>query len=323
MLLVGNLLADAQHHINSFFEDHGIVALETQELRDDTVITVFHRKEDVVWSRVVYSIIDMRYKQNFELYFPINPTNPKYQSLFHLTLVAIAEGNVPVYAKPANPEDGLIPNFMQVQPLSMEDIKNQLDSEGESEDIELSPTTGDGEEGSAANENGEPVVATVIDNNASIYEFNNEGKLQIRDDYYKAYVPNQYKYLIQEVIFFDKHYSRLYRQIMAVAPLYTPKSTERDQPYEALYKQIVFWIPFKYLRPHMAHQHMISSKNSTKRLTFDEFFAKRLYASYLVGEDNIYDRVIPQYLRTEPELKKEQKRIETELLNFEQDLWEY
>jgi hypothetical protein len=35
------------------------------------------------------------------------------------------------------------------------------------------------------------------------------------------------------------------------------------------------------------------------------------------------NRMIPDYATTNEEIKAEQDRIERELLNFEQDLWEY
>ena len=73
----------------------------------------------------------------------------------------------------------------------------------------------------------------------------------------------------------------------------------------------------------MAMQYAIPNRNETKRVTYDEFFQKRLFTSYIVGEGNMYNRYIPDYAISEDEIKKEQKRIETELLNFEQDLWEY
>ena len=60
------------------------------------------------------------------------------------------------------------------------------------------------------------------------------------------------------------------------------------------------------------------------------FFIKKLYSSYLVGASNVYDRMIPDYVsynedteQYHAEILKEQERIERELLNFEQDLWEY
>ena len=37
----------------------------------------------------------------------------------------------------------------------------------------------------------------------------------------------------------------------------------------------------------------------------------------------MYNRWIPDYALKESDVKKEQARIATELLNFEQDLWEY
>ena len=72
LLFAGVFTANAQHQINSFFNQNGTIRLETQELDEasDTLASVFHRTEDVVWSRLIYRVIDMRYKQNYQLYFP-------------------------------------------------------------------------------------------------------------------------------------------------------------------------------------------------------------------------------------------------------------
>ena len=74
-LISATLGMQAQHRINSFFDELGTVRIETQELDEnaDTIATIFHRSDDIVWSRIIYRIIDMRYKQNFQLYFPTNP----------------------------------------------------------------------------------------------------------------------------------------------------------------------------------------------------------------------------------------------------------
>ena len=92
---------------------------------------------------------------------------------------------------------------------------------------------------------------------------------------------------------------------------------------EALHESIVCWIPFDELRPYLAMQYIIPNRNETKRVTYDEFFQKRLFTSYIVGEGNMYNRMIPDYEKSYEGIKKEQERIATELLNFEQDLWEY
>ena len=97
----------------------------------------------------------------------------------------------------------------------------------------------------------------------------------------------------------------------------------KDNVMTALREAITFWIPFDALRPYLAMQYVIPSQHETKRVTFDDFFQKRLYSSYIVGEGNMYNRFIPEYSMQEGDIKKEQARIENELLTFEQDLWEY
>jgi gliding motility associated protien GldN len=142
---------------------------------------------------------------------------------------------------------------------------------------------------------------------------------------YKGFVRNQLKYIIQEIIFFDKHYSRLYSKILAIAPLHADNTTyyEGQSVMEALYGQILFWVPFDAFRPYMAKQYVMQSDNNSKRVTYDDFFIKKLYSSYIIGTSNVYDRMIPDYATTPEDIAREQERVEWELLSAEQDLWEY
>ena len=129
--------------------------------------------------------------------------------------------------------------------------------------------------------------------------------------------------MIQEVVFFNRHYSRLYSKILAIAPLYAGNVSESDTPMQALYKQILFWVPFDSFRPYMAQQYVTPRGNDSRRVTFEDFFALKKYSSYIVGANNVYSRMIPEIATTREEIQKEQQRIENELLNAEQDLWEY
>ena len=49
LALLACVMSYAQHRINSFFDDMGIVRLETQELKEssDTLVNIFHRTDDV------------------------------------------------------------------------------------------------------------------------------------------------------------------------------------------------------------------------------------------------------------------------------------
>lgn len=300
-----SLSMSAQHQINSFFDEHGVARIQTETFSPqmDTILTTFHRAEDIIWSRVVYRVIDMRYKQNYQLYFPTRYDDPEYRSLFKVIVDAIVDG-MPVYEKRL---DQIKPDF--TEPMD----KTLLPSIFLADD----PT---------ADYSGDPTHFDISSSDAMLLHYDSiEDKMSFHFYPYTDFVRNQLKYIIQEIIFFDRQTSRLYSKIMAIAPLQSDKITTRDDsnPMNSLMESILFWIPFETLRPYLQNQFIIPAQNETKRVTFDEFFQKKLYSSYILGEGNIYNRLILDYATTPEEIEKEQNRIATELLNFEQDIWEY
>lgn len=303
VVLFGTVSIFAQHQVNSFFDEKGTVRLETHELSEtaDTIISVFHRSDDVVWSRIVYRIIDMRFKQNYQLYNPISSEDPQYSSLFKVMLKAIEKG-MPIYEKSSTIGD--VKPYFNLPPMAPEVIPTLLNTDRNGE-------LGDGNIATSE------YMLLNYDSTTQEMKFNSYS--------YKGFVRNQLKYMIQEIVFFDKHYSRLYSKILAIAPMHSDNITYyEDMPVmEALYGQILFWIPFDSFRPYMAQQYIMPNKNDTKRITFDDFFTEKRYTSYIVGASNIYDRMIPDYVTTREDIEREQQLIENELLNFELDLWEY
>ncbi len=301
-LFACTFVAQAQHPILPFFDDKGAVRLETQELNDaaDTLATVFHRADDIVWSRIVYRVIDMRYKQNYQLYFPTRYDDPEYRSLFKVIVDALIDG-LPAYRKADN---NIKPQFTEV--LSKSELSREIFLRG-------TPAEGDDDFFHTARSN-----ATIL-NYDTIPD-----KLTFNPYSYAEYAQNQLKYLIQEIVFFDKHTSRVHSKIIAIAPLKADDiKVDSTQVGVALNQSMLFWLSFDELRPYLAKQFIIPQTNDTKRVTFEEFFAKKLYTSYLVGDSNMYGRTILDYARSEDEVHKEQQKLEDELLNFEQDLWEY
>lgn len=282
-------LASAQVNQVPFFDSKGAVRIQTTEMNAlaDTIAVVNHRADDIVWSRIVYRVIDMREKQNYQLYFPLR-ANDEYKSLFKLMLDAIC-GGVNVYRK--NVRD-LRPSFNEV--LDGEDLSKAFAFNNE------------------------------MDNNLiQVDAVTKQRTLGI--DQYLPYVKNQLKFLIQEIIFFDKHTSRLYSKIIAIAPLYAlhPDNVEMKESMQYFRGSILCWFAFDELRPYLAKQIVIPNGNETERLSYDEFFAQKLYYSYLLGDSNMFNRMLLEYVVDPVKIKKEQTRIETEIMNFEQDLWEY
>jgi gliding motility associated protien GldN len=288
-LLFVSTLITAQVNQVPFFDSKGAVRLQTVEMGAlaDTIAIVNHRADDVVWSRVVYRVIDMREKQNYQLYFPLRP-NEEYKSLFRVMLDAICNG-VDVYKK--NPRD-IKPSF--------------------SEKLE-------GEELSKAFAFDNDMDNNLIQVNAVTQQ------RTIGTDQYMKYVKNQMKFLIQEIIFFDKHLSRMYTKIIAIAPMYAlnPDNVDSKESMQYFRGSILCWFSFDELRPELAKQNVIPNGNESQRLSFDEFFAQKLYSSYLLGDSNMFNRMLLDYVVDPAKIKKEQNRIETEIMNVEQDLWEY
>ena len=305
--MLGVITAQAQHKVISFFDEMGTARIQTEEFSKahDTIVMVDHRLDDVIWARYIYRIIDMRYKQNYQLYFPTKSDDADYRNLFKVITDAVVDG-LPIYEK--NMET-IKPDFKQ-EPIPRASIPMMFMADDPLEDYSDDPTH-----------------YNITESDAMLVHYDSiADELSFHFYPFEKIVKNQLKYLVQEVTFFDKHTSRLHTKIMAIAPLQSDKIMTRDSAnvMGSLRESIMFWVPFDQLRPYLAMQYAIPNRNEVKRVTFDDFFQKRLFTSYIVGEGNMYNRWIPDYAHSDVEAtRKEQERIATELLNFEQDLWEY
>lgn len=270
---------------------------ETLDALADTIATVDHRYEDVVWSRIVYRVIDMREKQNYRLYFPVRGDHPTYHSLFQVILEAVCNDGLSAYERGRE----LTPKYDRM--LTAEDLHANT----------ILPKIED------------------TDPNTYLVDVDALGQPVINMENYADYSKDVLKYIIQELVFFDKHTSRMYTKIIGIAPLYVaqPDKASATTAVQSLQFSILFWVYFDQLRPYMARNYAIPDGNEVQRLTYDELFTQKLYSTYILGDGNLFTRSLLDYERIvgkekfESYVKKEQARIENELLNFEMDLWEY
>lgn len=245
--------------------------------------------DDVVWSKTVYRIIDMREKQNFSLYFPFEPQDGM-KNLMTIMLDGVINKTLTVYKKGLR-DDQFRPDFspkMIVPYDSTDYLIHSVFSYKVGNDIFY--------------------PALRVDN----------GKLGIDNLSIDEFMKRQQRFLIKEVWFFDKHRSVVDSRIVAIAPLLT-----YPQGQSSLIRDIVCWFNFDELRKLMAESKIFWGDNPSSDMTMGLFFDQRLYSGYILGVDDIYHRTLLDYLTNEDAIRKEQNSIKESIINFENDLWEY
>ena len=118
---------------------------------------------------------------------------------------------------------------------------------------------------------------------------------------------------IKEDWYFDKKLSQFLVRIIALGPIVVDDDGGLSQ---------VCWIPYEDSRDVLAKAFAFNRNNSAQRRTYDEVLQKRIFDSYIIKEENVYDRYINSYAFNIDALY-ESERIKEEMLNFEQSLWEY
>jgi len=116
---------------------------------------------------------------------------------------------------------------------------------------------------------------------------------------------------------FDRQRSVLECRILGICPL----REEYDIDGNLKGTRADFWIYFPEARNVLVKNEVFNRFNDAQRLTYDDWFFKRLFGSYVIKETNVYDRYIVSYA-TNLDALLESERIENDTFVFEHDLWE-
>lgn len=129
------------------------------------------------------------------------------------------------------------------------------------------------------------------------------------------------QYMIKEEWYFDKQSSSMQVRIIGICPI-REYMRENDASGE-VQREKVFWVYYPEVRNLLATNLSLNPYNEAMSMSYDDIFIKRFFNSYIVKESNVYNnRDISAYLSGKNAML-ESKRIEEEMFNFEQDLWEY
>jgi gliding motility associated protien GldN len=129
------------------------------------------------------------------------------------------------------------------------------------------------------------------------------------------------RYMIKEEWVFDKQSSRLQVRILGIAPEKDVKNPDGSVRTVTP----IFWVYYPDLRPMLAKFEAYNGKNFGARMSWEELFESRMFASRIVKStiDNPGDNPIAQYIRDPVLQLLEGDNIHDKIFNYEQDLWSY
>lgn len=122
---------------------------------------------------------------------------------------------------------------------------------------------------------------------------------------------------VKEIWFFDKHRSVMDVRIIGIRPIW-------HKPLEGGETDItpLFWIYYPEARHSLVNAPVFNRQNEAQQLSYEDLFAKRMFASFIYKEANVYDREISDY-KMGMDALLEAKDIKERIRANEMDLWEY
>lgn len=126
------------------------------------------------------------------------------------------------------------------------------------------------------------------------------------------------RFRVKEIWYFDENTSTMKVRITGIAPL----QDVYDEMDNFLYELPMFWVYFPHTRESLARELVFNAGNDNAPMSWLDVFEMRQFASHIYKESNVMDRQIQHYA-TGLDKMFESKKINSEIFNFEHDLWEF
>ena len=238
--------------------------------------------EDVVWKRDIYRQLDLMKDKNAPMYYPVEPIG-KQVNLFTYLFRLIQTGRVTAYAYKLDGNE----SFEEKDKLGIKEFLERY----------------------------------------SIYYEEKDGKIVVAD----ADVPSAdvTRYYIKESIYLDQRTGTFSTKVTALCPILIEGSsqneeystdTDVDKPAGTPFP--LFWLNYDDIAPWLAKLPMMGSNlNNVSNLTADDYFTMNRYEGKIYKTNNLQGKVLANYCKTDSAMKKEQQRIEKQIIDFEEGVW--
>ncbi len=262
-------------------------AFDRNLVKERTPLAYEHiREDDAAYVQRVWREIDVHEKMNLPFTYKAEGDNGN-QRFIMILLNAIKKEEITAFSA-ANGDDRF------TTPISFKDISKMLI--GESKKIQVPDWTND-PDGSKG------LMRDSIVN----AEFNPDNTVE--------------RYWVKEDWIFDKESSRMHVRILGIAPIKTVRND--DGSFRAVMP--AFWVYYPDLRPMLAKYEVYNGKNFGARMSWEELFESRMFASRIVKStiNNPNDQYIFAYIQDPILQLLEGDNMKEKIFNYEQDLWSY
>lgn len=150
-----------------------------------------------------------------------------------------------------------------------------------------------------------------------IYYEEENGKLKVAD----SDVPSAEatRYYLKESVFFDQRTGTFSTKVTALCPILMRGADDfatEATPYP------LFWLKYEDIAPWLAKLPMMGSNlNNVSNLTADDYFTLNRYEGKIYKTANLQGKVLANYCETDSAMKKEQNKIEKQIVDFEEGVW--
>lgn len=127
------------------------------------------------------------------------------------------------------------------------------------------------------------------------------------------------KFRIKEDVIFDRNLGRRVTRIIGLAPLLDKKSSSG----EFIGSGPFFWLYYPDIRDVLAQYEVFNPENDVARMTWDDYFEGRFFASYIYKVSNPFDARFKDLGMGEMDVLNEGQRVSEDLMNKEHDMWVY
>lgn len=152
--------------------------------------------------------------------------------------------------------------------------------------------------------------------NYHIYYERKDGRLKLDN----SDIPSREvkSYYIKESAYYDQVTATFHNKVTALCPI----MHREDDFGDGASKYPLFWVKYDDAAPFLSKLTIMTSDlNNAATMSVNDYFVKNLYNGKIYKTNNKLGQTLAQYCPTDSAMAKEQKRIESELKAFEENIW--